>query len=345
MTKLSLTLTAEAKSVSDFTKNVTDLTTSIRKTERSWKYYAQIADVVNGKTAMTDEQMSDLVKEFPDLKKKLKLTTEGWSLESGAMDVVQNGIADLQSAYLNAQIDMSNGAYNAMMARVGTNMEELNQIQNISQAYAILARNWGNTKSLAVINTNGKNVIDTSNLSTDEQFVVQYATMQIASKKAKDRLKAANSLGSDDNEKKKDSAKRTYDKKVKEINEKQYDADFKYQIDTVTNALKAYTEQVEALKTAYDGLYEKDYSGKMDLLNQRYLVQTQYAQRLHQELDSLINSVPETSSSWSELASTLETVSNDYFEAQKNLIEYRDSVYETSIDSISDSAKGIVDPS
>lgn len=341
--KVIIDIDSEAKSVSDFTKNVTDLTTSIRKTERSWKYYAQIADVVNGKTAMTDEQMSDLVKEFPDLKKKLKLTTEGWSLESGAMDVVQNGIADLQSAYLNAQIDMSNGAYNAMMARVGTNMEELNQIQNISQAYAILARNWGNTKSLAVINTNGKNVIDTSNLSTDEQFVVQYATMQIASKKAKDRLKAANSLGSDDNEKKKDSAKKTYDKKVKEINEKQYDADFKYQIDTVTNALKAYTEQVEALKTAYDGLYEKDYSGKMDLLNQRYLVQTQYAQRLHQELDNLINSVPETSSSWSELASTLETVSNDYFEAQKNLIEYRDSVYETSIDSISDSAKGIVD--
>lgn len=348
LTKLSddnviIDIDSEAKSVSDFTKNVTDLTTSIRKTERSWKYYAQIADVVNGKTAMTDEQMSDLVKEFPDLKKKLKLTTEGWSLESGAMDVVQNGIADLQSAYLNAQIDMSNGAYNAMMARVGTNMEELNQIQNISQAYAILARNWGNTKSLAVINTNGKNVIDTSNLSTDEQFVVQYATMQIASKKAKDRLKAANSLGSDDNEKKKDSTKKTYDKKVKEINEKQYDADFKYQIDTVTNALKAYTEQVEALKTAYDGLYEKDYSGKMDLLNQRYLVQTQYAQRLHQELDNLINSVPETSSSWSELASTLETVSNDYFEAQKNLIEYRDTIYETSIDSISDSAKGIVD--
>nr|DAF85440.1 MAG TPA: NlpC/P60 family [Siphoviridae sp. ct5jB2] len=341
--KVIIDIDSEAKSVSDFTKNVTDLTTSVRKTEKSWKYYAQIADVVNGKTAMTDEQMSDLVKEFPDLKKKLKLTTEGWSLESGAMDVVQNGIADLQSAYLNAQIDMSNGAYNAMMARVGTNMEELNQIQNISQAYAILARNWGNAKSLAVINTNGKNVIDTSNLSTDEQFVVQYATMQIASKKAKDRLKAANSLGSDDNEKKKDSAKRTYDKKVKEINEKQYDADFKYQIDTVTNALKAYTEQVEALKTAYDGLYEKDYSGKMDLLNQRYLVQTQYAQRLHQELDSLINSVPETSSSWSELASTLETVSKDYFEAQKNLIEYRDSVYETSIDSISDSAKGIVD--
>ena len=207
---------------------------------------------------MTDEQMSDLVKEFPDLKKKLKLTTEGWSLESGAMDVVQNGIADLQSAYLNAQIDMSNGAYNAMMTRVGTNMEELNQIQNISQAYAILARNWGNTKSLAVINTNGKNVIDTSNLSTDEQFVVQYATMQIASKKAKDRLKAANSLGSDDNEKEKKIRRRElYDKKVKEINEKQYDADFKYQIDTVTNALKAYTEQVEALKTAYDGLYEK----------------------------------------------------------------------------------------
>ncbi len=88
---------------------------------------------------------------------------------------------------------------------------------------------------------------------------------------------------------------------------------------------------------------KKDYSGKMDLLNQRYLVQTQYAQRLHQELDSLINSVPETSSSWSELASTLETVSNDYFEAQKNLIEYRDTIYETSIDSISDSAKGIVD--
>lgn len=341
--KVIIDIDSEAKSVSDFTKNVTDLTTSVRKTEKSWKYYAQIADVVNGKTAMTDEQMSDLVKEFPDLKKKLKLTTEGWSLESGAMDVVQNGIADLQSAYLNAQIDMSNGAYNAMMARVGTNMEELNQIQNISQAYAILARNWGNTKSLAVINTDGKNVIDTSNLSTDEQFVVQYATMQIASKKAKDRLKAANSLGSDDNEKKKDSAKRTYDKKVKEINEKQYDADFKYQIDTVTNALKAYTEQVEALKTAYDSLYEKDYSGKMDLLNQRYLVQTQYAQRLHQELDSLINSVPETSSSWSELASTLETVSKDYFEAQKNLIEYRDSVYETSIDSISDSAKGIVD--
>lgn len=341
--KVIIDIDSDAKTVSDFTKNVTDLTTSVRKTEQSWKYYAQIADVVNGKTAMTDEQMSTLIKEFPDLKKKLKLTTEGWSLESGAMDVVQNGITDLQTAYLNAQIDMSNGAYDAMMARVGTNMEELNQIQNISQAYAILARNWGNTKSLAVINTNGENVIDTSNLSTDEQFVIQYATMQIASKKAKDRLKAANSLGADDTEKKKDSAKRTYDKKVKEINEKQYDADFKYQIDTVTNALKAYTEQVEALKTAYDGLYEKDYSGKMDLLNQRYLIQTQYAQRLHQELDSLINSVPETSSSWSELASTLETVSNDYFEAQKNLIEYRDSVYETSIDSISDSAKGIVD--
>lgn len=333
----------DSELVSDFTKNVADLTTNVRKTEKSWKYYAQISDVVNGKTSMTDEQMSDLIKVFPDLKKKLKLTTEGWSLESGAMDVVQNGIADLQTAYLNAQDIMGSKAYDAMLARVGTNMEELNQIQNISQAYAILARNWGNTKSLAVINTNGENVIDTSKLSTDDQAIIQYATMTIASRKAKERLKAANSLGSDDNEKKKDSAKRTYDKKVKEINEKQYDADFKYQIDTVTNALKAYTEQVEALKTAYDGLYEKDYSGKMDLLNQRYVIQTQYAQRLHQELDSLISSVPETSSSWSELASTLETVSNDYFEAQKNLIEYRDTIYETSIDSISDSAKGIVD--
>ena len=65
-------MTLKAKSVSDFTKNVTDLTTSVRKTEKSWKYYAQIADVVNGKTAMTDEQMSTLIKEFPDLKKKLK---------------------------------------------------------------------------------------------------------------------------------------------------------------------------------------------------------------------------------------------------------------------------------
>lgn len=48
LTKLSddnviIDIDSEAKSVSDFTKNVTDLTTSIRKTERSWKYYAQIA--------------------------------------------------------------------------------------------------------------------------------------------------------------------------------------------------------------------------------------------------------------------------------------------------------------
>ncbi len=72
MIKLSLTLTAKRNQFQIFTKNVTDLTTSVRKTEKSWKYYAQIADVVNGKTAMTDEQMSDLVKEFPDLKKKVK---------------------------------------------------------------------------------------------------------------------------------------------------------------------------------------------------------------------------------------------------------------------------------
>lgn len=127
-------------------------------------------------------------------------------------------------------------------------------------------------------------------------------------------------------------AKEAYDKKIKDINEKQYNADFEYSLNAVTRALEKYTTALERLKTAQDGLYENDFIGKIDIIGQKYGEQVQYSDSLRTEMERLLAMTPETSDAWEKLASSLEDISSKYFESQRAVIEHRNELFETAAD-------------
>lgn len=315
--------------------------------------YVLIADVVNGKTYLTEQQMLDLVQALPDLQQYLKRTSQGWILEEGAMDAVNDAVSGLQSAYVAAQSAMSEEVARKAAIRLGITNEEFAQIKSLMDAYMVLSANSGNGLTLKI---DSDGYIDTSQLSKDQQFLLSYFQTQEMLANANEALDQSLGFDADEIKKKEDEAKalkdyndaiadaaEDYQKTVKDAEEKynetiedldreQYNADFQYQIEGITNALKVYTEQLESLNTALDGYFENDYIGRLENVKLQYQTQIQYSAQLKQQLDQLLGTVPETSDAWSELASTLETVSSDYFESQRNIIELRRTMFETAAD-------------
>ncbi len=103
----------------------------------------------------------------------------------------------------------------------------------------------------------------------------------------------------------------------------------KNRIDKITQSLSEYTKQLELLKKAQDDLYEDDYIGKLDYVNKRYEVQSQYTADAKKELDSLLATVPTSTEGWEDLASAVEKVSQQYFESRRAMIDYGVEMAET----------------
>lgn len=328
--------------VNDLDKSNAALSTQINKVSAAWSNYALIAGAVNKTHYLTNDEMSRLITAFPDLEKHLTLTKDGWILESSAMDTINNSVIDLQSAYVQAQAVMTNQATLDALQRMNINAQELASIQNIAQAYAMLAQNG--TISLKV---NAGGSIDTSALSADQQAIIQYAQSAILSKKSQDLLlKAGAALGKKSGsssgdkarkaqtsyDKKVREAKENYDKKIRDLDEKEYNAEFENSLDAVTRALEKYTKALERLQTTQDNLYENDYAGKIDIINSKYAAQAEYSSQLQSEMERLLAMTPETSAAWDKLASSLENISSNYFESQRAVIEYRNELIETAAD-------------
>lgn len=162
------------------------------------------------------------------------------------------------------------------------------------------------------------------------------------------------SLGKSSNSSKseKDKAKslKDYNDKLKDINEKleeldkeEHLANLKYSIETITQDLNKFEQSLDRLSSKLDLTFEKDYSAKLSIIGQQFLGASRYGGEMRVELERLLAIEPQTADEAEELASRLESLSDSFFENEKNIIEYRNSLFETATDYLGESASATVE--
>lgn len=347
------------------------LQSSVDSVSAAMANYSTIADVVNGKMYLTKEQMLDLVGAMPDLQQYLRYTANGWTLESGAMDTVNQAVTGLSSAYVAAQQSMSESVAREAAARLGIIGNEFEQIKSVADLYAMLAGKQINIP----LRFNATGGIDTSGMDQNAQVLFSYVSNLENLEKAQGLLDQSTAFTPDDsaqkaaedqakalddyNEAIADAAKdyqetikdaeETYNETIENLDLEQYNADFEHQIESATEALQAYADQLSLLSESLDGYFESDIVGRMSNITAQYQLQTQYSGELKSQMDQLLTTVPQSAEAWEQLASSLESVSEDYFENQRGLIELRSQMFETAAEAmghISDlSSKSVEDVS
>lgn len=162
------------------------------------------------------------------------------------------------------------------------------------------------------------------------------------------------SLGKSSNgsksEKDKAKALKDYNDKLKDINEKLEELDkaehlsnLKYSIETITQDLNKFEQSLDRLSSKLDLTFEKDYSAKLSIIGQQFLGASRYGGEMRVELERLLAIEPQTADEAEELASRLESLSDSFFENEKNIIEYRNSLFETATDYLGESASATVE--
>lgn len=158
------------------------------------------------------------------------------------------------------------------------------------------------------------------------------------------------SSSSSKSEKDKAKALKDYEDKVKDINEKLADLDkeehlanLKYSIETITQDLNKFEQSLDRLSSKFDLTFEKDYSAKLSIIGQQFLGASRYGGEMRVELERLLAIEPQTADEAEELASRLESLSDSFFENEKNIIEYRNSLFETATDYLGESASATVE--
>ena len=158
------------------------------------------------------------------------------------------------------------------------------------------------------------------------------------------------SSNSSKSEKDKAKALKDYNDKLKDINEKLADLDkeehlanLKYSIETITQDLNKFEQSLDRLSSKLDLTFEKDYSAKLSIIGQQFLGASRYGGEMRVELERLLAIEPQTADEAEELASRLESLSDSFFENEKNIIEYRNSLFETATDYLGESASATVE--
>lgn len=158
------------------------------------------------------------------------------------------------------------------------------------------------------------------------------------------------SSSSSKSEKDKAKALKDYNDKLKDINEKLEELDkaehlsnLKYSIETITQDLDTFENSLDRLSSKLDLTFEKDYSAKLSIIGQQFLGASRYGGEMRVELERLLAIEPQTADEAEELASRLESLSDSFFENEKNIIEYRNSLFETATDYLGESASATVE--
>lgn len=158
------------------------------------------------------------------------------------------------------------------------------------------------------------------------------------------------SSNSSKSEKDKAKALKDYNDKLKDINEKLEELDkaehlsnLKYSIETITQDLNKFEQSLDRLSSKLDLTFEKDYSAKLSIIGQQFLGASRYGGEMRVELERLLAIEPQTADEAEELASRLESLSDSFFENEKNIIEYRNSLFETATDYLGESASTTVE--
>lgn len=321
---------ADVKNYAEVKNAQTELDTADNKLKSSLKtienygtHYGKIVEMVNGTRFITDpKELNELLEALPELKDHLKYTESGWMLEAEAMDGVQKSVLNLQQAYVEAQQILTDSAVQGAMTRMGVIPEELASITSVADAYKLLAQKIPGGITLTVSGD-----LDTSKMTADGKLTADGILAQLRLSQAQKVMQKTAKLSAE-------SAKEDRKKQIKDLKDQQYLADLQHQFEEINQTLEEFTKQLEILKKAQDDLFESDYIGKLDYINQRYETQNNQVEETQKSLDELLAMQPETAQGWNELATTVENLSTKLFEGKRALIDYQVELSQTLMDAL-----------
>lgn len=150
----------------------------------------------------------------------------------------------------------------------------------------------------------------------------------------------------------KDKIKDT-EEKLADLDKQEHLANLKYSIDTVNHALEQTAKILERIDTLTNLTFESDFTAKLQNAGQQFLTASRYGGEMRTEMERLLAIEPRTADEAEELASSLESLSDKFFENEQKILEYRNAMYDTVIEFQSayiehinernDAVKGIVD--
>ena len=136
----------------------------------------------------------------------------------------------------------------------------------------------------------------------------------------------------------------------RDLNKQERDLDKKESLNKLTDLLERknldverYTQRDKNLSTATELLDSKDYTGKYDLLDQRYENLGETNKKLYDEMSEVLTITPKSAEEAQKLAETYKNLSNQISENVVNLYKLRQEIVQVGIDAISDTVTNLTD--
>lgn len=154
-----------------------------------------------------------------------------------------------------------------------------------------------------------------------------------------DTKKAAKSNA--DSAKKVKDAQKDYNKSMQEaqksldkLNKEEIAENTKYSIDLVNLALERIEKTISSIEEAVDGLFEKDYLGKITLTKDAMANAVSYGVDLRAEFERLSAIEPQSAQEAQDLASAMEGLGDKIRQNYRDLIEYRSQLVKLRVDGL-----------
>ena len=322
------------------TKSLKELNDSLDKIQSAYQTVSTAIEEYNENGYISVDTFQSLMELEPEY---LNLLVD----ENGTLALTSENLYKLTEARIN---DLAAKQASTLVDSVTKLGSEAEQLQYLTQATdGATESTWGLVYA-KIAEAQAAGTISDDVAGRLKSQVEAYQTWANAAIDGINKGSLGKSSNSSKSEKDKAKALKDYEDKVKDINEKLEELDkaehlsnLKYSIETITQDLDTFEKSLDRLSSKLDLTFEKDYSAKLSIIGQQFLGASRYGGEMRVELERLLAIEPQTADEAEELASRLESLSDSFFENEKNIIEYRNSLFETATDYLGESASATVE--
>ena len=322
------------------TKSLKELNDSLDKIQSAYQVASTAIEEYNENGYISVDTFQSLMELEPEY---LNLLMD----ENGTLALTSENLYKLTEARIN---DLAAKQASTLVGSVTKLGSEAEQLQYLTQATdGATESTWGLVYA-KIAEAQAAGTISDDVAGRLKSQVEAYQTWANAAIDGINKGSLGKSSNSSKSEKDKAKALKDYEDKVKDINEKLEELDkaehlsnLKYSIETITQDLNKFEQSLDRLSSKLDLTFEKDYSAKLSIIGQQFLGASRYGGEMRVELERLLAIEPQTADEAEELASRLESLSDSFFENEKDIIEYRNSLFETATDYLGESASATVE--
>lgn len=322
------------------TKSLKELNDSLDKIQSAYQVASTAIEEYNENGYISVDTFQSLMELEPEY---LNLLMD----ENGTLALTSENLYKLTEARIN---DLAAKQASTLVDSVTKLGSEAEQLQYLTQATdGATESTWGLVYA-KIAEAQAAGTISDDVAGRLKSQVEAYQTWANAAIDGINKGSLGKSSNSSKSEKDKAKALKDYENKVKDINEKLEELDkaehlsnLKYSIETITQDLNKFEQSLDRLSSKLDLTFEKDYSAKLSIIGQQFLGASRYGGEMRVELERLLAIEPQTADEAEELASRLESLSDSFFENEKDIIEYRNSLFETATDYLGESASATVE--